>query len=520
MALFRDRAVAAGAMADSLDDAIVRQICARLDGLPLAIELAAARCPSLGVDGVAAAVDDRLRLLVGARGTDPRHRSLRAVLDWSYDLLDDEEQTVLRRGSVFTAGFTPGEVSAVAGVEDGAALDVLGRLAAKSLLVRAMTGGVSLYRMLDTVHDYARGRLDLSGERDVVSAALLKWSADESEFLEAETVRTGSVPESWERVEDHVRAALPWGAENDPITTHRLARLAARLTYGRRFFGEAQVWFDTAAELAPDPLSRAHDLFDAADSALALLRGPVGHVRYLAAADAAEEAGDDEFAAVALATAVNRVERMPAEFADLPTRVETLALLDRARRLQADPSVALSAHLAVASAWMSAEDRPTSTIDAAEAALVAARRANDPVLESDALDSFASALGDDGQLARAAHIYAERMDLADKMSPLDPRAGAELMDILHMACNGPLVLGDIAGALEGAAKAVAHPLSQGALHVLHRQLVIVLTLAGRFDEAVAHAATMQDRVGARRPAAGRLDGDGHHPGGAVVWADR
>jgi len=127
--LFRDRALAADPQFVA-EPAVITELCARLDGLPLAIELAAARAASLGPTGLLAALDDALRLLSGVRGGDERHRSLRAVLSWSYDLLGEEEQTLFRRLGVFVGAFDVDAAAAVGGDRAGVA-DLLGRLADK-----------------------------------------------------------------------------------------------------------------------------------------------------------------------------------------------------------------------------------------------------------------------------------------------------------------------------------------------------------------------------------------------------
>src|SRR5207342_605567 len=141
------------------------------------------------------------------------------------------------------------------------------------------------------------------------------------------TLASGDVPATADRVIPHLRQAFAWGAQNEPVAAHRLARLAAFLSYGRRQFGDATAWFVDAAGVAPDPLARARDRFDAGHTEFALQRGNPGYEHYLAAADDAIEGGDPTFAAVALATAVNRVERMAAEFADRPSRDRSFQML-------------------------------------------------------------------------------------------------------------------------------------------------------------------------------------------------
>jgi predicted ATPase/DNA-binding SARP family transcriptional activator len=167
--LFADRAGAVDPTfaVDERTVGAVIEICARLDGLPLAIELAAARLRSLPVDQIAARLDDRFRLLTGgARTALPRHRTLRAVVDWSWDLLEEPERRLARRLAVFAAGATVESASAICG-EPGAEGDVLDGLAAlvDRSLVQADGGR---YRMLETIREYGLERLEEAGEADAV----------------------------------------------------------------------------------------------------------------------------------------------------------------------------------------------------------------------------------------------------------------------------------------------------------------------------------------------------------------
>ncbi|MER5882546.1 BTAD domain-containing putative transcriptional regulator [Streptomyces sp. NPDC001941] len=146
------------------DRAACAEICRRLDGLPLAIELAAARLRLLTPRQIADRLDDRFRLLTsGSRTVLPRQQTLRAVVDWSWDLLDEPERAVLRRLSVFAGGCDLAAAEAVCGPE---ALDLLGSLVDKSLVVAAPdAGGEMRYRLLETVGEYAAERLDAAGDR-------------------------------------------------------------------------------------------------------------------------------------------------------------------------------------------------------------------------------------------------------------------------------------------------------------------------------------------------------------------
>ena len=143
----------------------VATICRELDGLPLAIELAAARARMLSIDEIAARLADRFRFLRSwRRVADPRHQTLRTTIDWSYELLADEERELLARLSVFAGGFTLEAVAAVCvGGDDVRAVEQVGRLVEFSLVVPEDRQGVTRYRLLETIREYAAERLDDSG---------------------------------------------------------------------------------------------------------------------------------------------------------------------------------------------------------------------------------------------------------------------------------------------------------------------------------------------------------------------
>lgn len=170
--LFADRAGSAQpafAVTDQ-NSCAVAAICRRLDGIPLALELAAARVRSLSVEKIAERLTDRFRLLSGGDRTAlPRQQTLRALIDWSYDLLTEDERVLLQRLAVFAGGFTLEAAEAVGAsgeIAEADVLDLLTRLVEKSLVVMEFHGG--RYRMLDTVREYARQRLEESGEGDAV----------------------------------------------------------------------------------------------------------------------------------------------------------------------------------------------------------------------------------------------------------------------------------------------------------------------------------------------------------------
>ena len=161
--LFADRAAAAQPSFRITDAnaGAVAEICHRLDGIPLALELAAARLRSMSVERIAERLSDRFRLLTsGDRTALPRQQTLRALIDWSYDLLDERERMLFRRLAVFAGGFTldaAEKVGADGDVDEADVLDLLARLVEKSLVTLDAAG--ERYRMLETVRQYAEERL-------------------------------------------------------------------------------------------------------------------------------------------------------------------------------------------------------------------------------------------------------------------------------------------------------------------------------------------------------------------------
>src|SRR5262249_7461076 len=194
----------------------VAQICCRLDGLPLATELAAARVKSLSVEQIAARLDDQFRLLTGGSRTAlPRQQTLRALIDWSHNLLGEAERTVFRRLSVFAGGWTIEAAEAVGagdGVDGSDVLDLLTQLVNKSLVMFEERNGQGRYRMLETIRQYARDKVVESGENEVVRDHHLSCFVRLAE--EAAPELRGKDVKAWldrlEREIENVRMALDW----------------------------------------------------------------------------------------------------------------------------------------------------------------------------------------------------------------------------------------------------------------------------------------------------------------------
>jgi predicted ATPase/DNA-binding SARP family transcriptional activator len=211
----RVRAVEARFSPDARTAAITGAVCRRLDGIPLAIELAAARTATLGLDELAARLDDRFRLLTGGHRTAlPRQQTLRATLDWSYEILSAIEQTVLRRLAVFAGGFTLEAAGAVVTADDLDApevVDIVTNLAAKSLVVVEIAEADAQYRLLETTRVYALEKLADSGELDQVAQRHAEHYQVVFERAEAQWDRpTHEWLAVYGRHIDNVRTALDW----------------------------------------------------------------------------------------------------------------------------------------------------------------------------------------------------------------------------------------------------------------------------------------------------------------------
>jgi non-specific serine/threonine protein kinase len=230
--LFADRAVLshAGFTVTAANAAAVARVCQRLDGIPLALELAAARVKALPVEQIAERLDDRFRLLSGvfSRTALPRHQTLRALIDWSHDLLSEPERTLLRRFSVFAGGWTLEAAEVVCSdrgspgassfrdpqsvIRNDEVLELLASLVEKSLVLYKEQEGEGRYWLLETVRQYARERLREAGEAEAVQERHRDWFLALAERAEPELWRESQAEwlDRLEREHDNLRAALAW----------------------------------------------------------------------------------------------------------------------------------------------------------------------------------------------------------------------------------------------------------------------------------------------------------------------
>jgi predicted ATPase/DNA-binding SARP family transcriptional activator len=227
--LFVDRASAASPGAE-LDDDVVQRICAALDGLPLAIELAAARLRTIPLAQLETRLDDRFRLLSrGSRTAARRHQTLRAVVEWSWDLLDTDEQNLLRRLAVFPGDATVESAARVCRLSEPDAEDLLTELIDKSLL----EAGNGRFRMLETIRVYSAERLDEAGERERFSRAHAEYFLDFART--ADSHLRGHEQLTWlaRLTAEHanLQAALRWAVAADSVLALEL--IGALTTYWR-----------------------------------------------------------------------------------------------------------------------------------------------------------------------------------------------------------------------------------------------------------------------------------------------
>ena len=321
--LFIDRAKAVKndfAVTD-VNASAVAQICRRLDGIPLAIELAAARVLAMAPEQIIVRLDDRFRLLIGGSRTEkPRHQTLRAVVDWSWELLPENERALLRRLSVFAGGWTldgAEMVGAGNGIETLDILDLLSRLASRSLVTWQERQGEPRYHMLETVRQYAHEKLVEVGEE----AQLCQRHAEfYSQWVEQARTQVFSPSYAvWIKrldiEQDNVHAALEWAVNFQPVTALRIANSLADCYWSlHSAYAETVHWYERALRSAFDaPLEvRAYALANNAE--FALLLGIIKSQDIDESVRLARQSGDPNLLATVLTTqGVIRLASMDAQ---------------------------------------------------------------------------------------------------------------------------------------------------------------------------------------------------------------
>jgi len=260
--LFIERAHAQRADFDPGDTATIAYLCRALDGLPLAIELAAARVEVLAPVELLARSDDRFTLLkrIGSRGRIARQQTLRATVDWSYALLEPAERQLFSRLAVFAGAFDLAGASAMDGPET---LDVLERLVDKSLLVAQQTERGTRYQLLETLRSYAWERLDESGELERARHRHLEHFVRRAESLYTITETPDGPTRELDQHLDDLRRALEWAARANPGAGLRLFA-ALRNVWWRRGCAEGRRWGQVFLGMCQEPtITQAHALLAA-----------------------------------------------------------------------------------------------------------------------------------------------------------------------------------------------------------------------------------------------------------------
>jgi predicted ATPase/DNA-binding CsgD family transcriptional regulator len=477
--LFADRAAAACPTftIDAENVALTEEVCRRLDGIPLAIELATARLRGLTLNQIASRLDDRFTLLTsGSPAALPRHQTLRSLVDWSYELLSPAEQALLQCLSVFAGGFTAEAADAVAGTEYGV-LDLLARLVEKSLVV--LDG--SRYRLLETIRQYAAEKLRASGDEQAARRRHRDWCVDFAEQAELR-LRTAE-HEAWmARVEsehDNLRAAIAWSraTPDDPAGPRLIAALfwfwdirghwgearghgewalsvcagtavreRGKLLNGMAMLAYELSEYDRAAELASEALARCRDSGDTWGVCYALeMLGLVAYFRgdfaqatlQLDEARAlADETGDIVNGAFALLY-LGVVAYARGEAALARQRYEASLKLWRVLRCQA--KLALGLMLLGRIAYV--QGRREEALDVLEESLAVAREAGSPRAIAWSLLYLGFIARAEGDLARARSRYVEcleqRWSAGDQRGIAQCFEGLAAVEVAHLRQAGP-----------------------------------------------------------------------------------
>jgi predicted ATPase/DNA-binding CsgD family transcriptional regulator len=480
--LFATRMMAAGMSGRLRSDDVdsIRDVCRALDGMALAIELAAARVPSFGIDGVRRAVNEGHEFLSVGHVIDERHGSLHAAIDWSYRLLADDEQALLRSAAVFAAPFDLDSAAAMSGRPATTLLGQLGRLVDWNL-VSLRPERPSRYRVLETIRQFAAERSAELDELDSLRATHLSWVRAALDDLLSEVNDDDAWCASADAVADDARASIEWAAATT-FARRAAAELAvalARVSFRRGRLGEAQQRFEQAAALIDEPESSRAQLLNAAGCALTRYNGDEALALLERVAVDAERCGEADAAAIALARMVTICHRHEGTISRRLSAQRLAGLLEHATQLSTG-AVGVEAAIAVAGAGLG--DGARQRVDADRAADLA-RRAGDALLLDGALDLVTAAQFDAGQLPEAADTVHTRLAGLDHVA-IDALSSMDHTDARLMAAHIDLGLGRLATARVHADALASLPFLREEPHVGLARRIEVDALAGEFDDVV------------------------------------
>jgi len=444
-----------------------------LEGIPLSIELAAARAPTLGIEGLRAGLHGRLPALSGGRDPDRRHRSAAATVAWSLALLDHDQRDLLRTMAALHHPVDLDTAAAVHGTSPAETALLLSELAAKSLLQTHHTEHTTRWSMLELVRRFA-------GEGEPGASAherIAAWAAERARWLLDHD-------QAWPAVElpDLLHTALNTPAHPDPVA-HGLLRDLAVLALRAGRLTVALECLAAAADRAPDSRRAVGDLTEAAAVGAARASTDATHRLLLQASRRAETAGDRTSHARALAAAVVAWYRYPPDSAEPGPGGEPVDDVLSLIVAEAGEEPEDAAALAAAIAW---HDGGRA---AAERAVAAAEETRDPIQVAAALDALTNACIAEQSLRAARAAALRRVELLRGQPHATPRGLEESVDALHAAASTALIIGRPLQARGLEAEGVGQSRDG---QELPRE-VRALTLLGRLDEATAAAETMWRR---------------------------
>ncbi|MFD4295445.1 ATP-binding protein [Rhodococcus sp. NPDC058532] len=440
------------------NQATVVEICQRLEGLPLAIELAAARLRALSLQQILLRLTDRYRLLTtGTRVAPSRQQTLRLCIDWSHDLLGDRERTLWRRLAVFAGGFEVDAAAEVSGFADGELADVLGSLVDKSILIREEAGGVTQYRMLETIREYGLERLTEADESALLRQRHHDWC--ERLTLQAEAEWIGHRQLEWlarfDRTRADLRAALEFSVTAAAKQDAALHMVIAVYPYwvSRGLYSEGRYWIERA--LARDDGAPAASRVTALclGSMLALMQGDVPAAQtWTDAACALTDPDDDPGAAAFAVSATGYLATFSGDFPRATERFEEALLT---LRTEGSPLARVGTLVGLAMACGLSGD-PRRAIACHEEVLALTAADGESMYRSYSLSMLGLAVWEEGDTPRATQLIEEGMRLTRLVD--DPLGLAMCLEILGwIAADRPERAATLMGASAWVGEAAGSP---------------------------------------------------------------
>ncbi len=478
--LFVERARLGGADLGQGDGSRIVDICLALDGMPLALELAAARVATIGLDGIESGLGDHRRLLVGGARLQTRHRSVSDTVAWSFQLLTRLDQNVLSRVSTFHRPFSATDALAVAAYEGVPAPDVagaLGRLAQHSLIETKTAQAGLRYRILETVRQF--GVEQLRAERDDSAAQRhLGWCARAVAALEAEEDGPGWTADV-DAISDEANGALSFTTGvRERVLAHDLALRFAALLFRRGRITDSQNTFERAAALAQSENVEALDLSLAAAVAKCRVDGPDALRLEELAARQALAGGDIDLAVRSFAASADLIARFAGMFDDPPP-------VECARQLLEDAK-AYSAHGPIAAFTVDATEAGLDSrrsLDELEDFVQRALDSGEHLQASGLLDTIAGRHIEDHHLVEALEACRRRLNIVGTATS-GPQLGVEQKDALHSAIFTATGAGQLREATQLAARHALLPFLRDEPDLALEEGIAPDALGGNWDAAI------------------------------------